>query len=132
MSRSSRPNPARRVFLESLEDRRLLAVVYNANDAFVAHELGANETNSSFAPWSVGHFAEGSPGGFTAFTASEHTNGFRDQGANKIQGFFVNNNVDVPVLAVNTATTPITTDYGSTERHSSYISATLLTDLLTR
>jgi hypothetical protein len=82
-------------------------VIYDANAAFVANELNsATELSSTFGPFSVGHADEASPGSFTAFTAAQHTNIFTPSGANpNIQGFFVDNNVDVPGVLVNVSAT---------------------------
>lgn len=51
-----------------------VAQTYDANAAFIANELGVNETNSSFGPFSVGYGLNF--GDFTAFGAAEHDNAF--------------------------------------------------------
>ncbi len=97
--------------IEALEERCLpSSVIYNANQAFVANELGA-ETNP-FGPFSAGHFDEATPGGFTPFTAAEHTNSWN--GRPEIQGYFINNPSIVPAVVVNTDTVnPVTTSFGA-------------------
>ncbi|MCA9214748.1 MAG: hypothetical protein KDB27_16870 [Planctomycetales bacterium] len=98
---------------ESLERRELLTVTYNLNEAFVAHEMDASESDSSFGLFSAGHFDEAMPGGFTPFTTAEHTNNWASDP--KLQGWYVANNVIVPAVVVNTDTVnPVTTFFGAT------------------
>ena len=78
------------------------AQTYDANAAFKANELGANETNSSFGPFSVGYGLNF--GDFTAFVAGEHDNAFI--GSLDTQGFHIANNTSVPALLVNVGVAP--------------------------
>lgn len=85
-------------------------IIYNANSAFVQNELGGE--TPVFGPFSVGHFDEAVPGGFTAFTAGQHTDNFFHP---EIQGFRQQNGYQIPAAVVNTnTTTSVTTSYGAT------------------
>lgn len=85
-------------------------IIYNANSAFVQNELGAE--SPEFGHFSVGHFDESVPGGFTAFTVGQHTDNFFHP---EIQGFRQQNGYMVPAAVVNTnTTTSVTTSYGAT------------------
>ncbi len=82
--------------------RHCAAQTYDANAAFTLNELGGNETNPVFGPFSVGY--AGSFGDFTAFTAAEHTEVFA--GNANTQGFFTPNNVSVPAVVINVSPVP--------------------------
>lgn len=79
-----------------------IAQIYDANAAFVANELGANETTSSFGPFSVGYGLNF--GDFTAFAPGDHDNAFA--GSAVTQGFHIVNNAIVPAVVVNVGVTP--------------------------
>jgi MYXO-CTERM domain-containing protein len=79
------------------------AQTFDANSAFVANELSANETVPTFGPFSVGYGNALDDGPFTLFSAGEHTNAFA--GDPNTQGFITNNNVIVPGAAVNVSAT---------------------------
>ena len=78
-----------------------IAQTYDANAAFKTNELGANETNPVFGPFSVGYGLNF--GDFIAFAAGEHDNAFA--GSPITQGFHVANNTIVPTLSVNVGAT---------------------------
>jgi hypothetical protein len=85
------------------------SIVYDANASFVANETGGGDTNP-FGPFSAGH--SDMVGGFTAFTAAEHTNSWA--GDSDLQGWFVSNNVIVPAVVVNTSSSSTSTFFGVT------------------
>jgi hypothetical protein len=101
------------------------SIVYDANASFVANETGGGDTNP-FGPFSAGH----SPtvGGFTAFTAAEHTNSWA--GDPDLQGWFVNTDAIVPAAVVNTSSSPtntffsVTVDPGQILMHPGGVSGT--------
>ena len=98
------------IFFHVTTARTNADVIYNANDAFVSNELGA-ETNP-FAPFSVGHFDEATLGGFTAFSGAEHFDSW--YGSPAIQGYYIPNGINVPAALVNTDTVnPATTSFGA-------------------
>ncbi len=83
--------------------------VFDANAAFVANEVPDGSPTNPFGPFSVGH----SPtlGGFTAFTAGQHTDNF--VGANpSIQGYFIPNNVSVPAVLGNVSGAAVGLSFG--------------------
>ncbi|MCA9086555.1 MAG: PEP-CTERM sorting domain-containing protein [Planctomycetaceae bacterium] len=85
-------------------------VIYNANEAFVQSELAGG--SPVFGPFSIGHHDEALPGGFTAFTAGQHTTNFYNPA---IHGFYHDNGFDIPAVVVNTNTvSSVTTSYGAT------------------
>ena len=79
-----------------------IAQTYDANAAFKANELGINESNSSFGPFSVGYGLNF--GDFTAFATGDHNNAFA--GSPDTQGFNINNDAIVPAVVVNVGLSP--------------------------
>jgi hypothetical protein len=78
-------------------------ITYNANSAFSAMEAGSVSGTNPFLPFSVGYANEALslPGSFVAFAAAQHTNSFF--GNANLQGYFFDNNAEVPAVVVNTA-----------------------------
>ena len=85
-------------------------IIYDANAAFVANEVGSGV--NPFGPFSAGYFDETVLGGFTAFTAADHTDSWA--GNPDIQGWSINNPQIVPAVVVNTSASSTNTFFGVT------------------
>ena len=89
------------------------ASTYNANQEFVDSEAGLGL--STFGNFSLGYALPGSPDSFKIFGAPDegvHTDSWA--GNPNLEGWFVDNNVIVPAIVVNTSTSNATTFFGVT------------------